>query len=114
MFHLLILAVPDLAFIHQDGSRQDLGDYIQDIIRGAQEKASEPEMAPLATAENSMQEDVTLTQSYYTDDSPSKESHNVRWFVNIELAHAIVFNYTRIKSLIMVVATPCLVLSILM
>ncbi|XP_033750211.1 uncharacterized protein LOC117334617 isoform X2 [Pecten maximus] len=69
--------IPDLSLVNTDGSKQNISAYIQDIIREAHEKVTiSEETAPLATAESSIQDDVTLTGSYYTDDSPSKESRN--------------------------------------
>ncbi|XP_060083334.1 uncharacterized protein LOC132562600 [Ylistrum balloti] len=69
--------IPDLSLMHTDGSKQNISAYIQDIIREAHEKVTtNEEAAPLATAESSMQDDVTLAGSYYTDDSPSKVSRN--------------------------------------
>lgn len=69
--------IPDLSLVQSDGSKQNISAYIQDIIREAHEKVTNnEESAPIATAESSLQDDVTLTRSYYTDDSPSKESRN--------------------------------------
>ncbi|OWF34879.1 uncharacterized protein LOC110443646 isoform X2 [Mizuhopecten yessoensis] len=72
------IEIPNLSLMHTDGSKQNLSAYIQDIIREAHDKVTtdDAEMAPLATAESSIQDESNLTGICFTDDSPSKESRN--------------------------------------